>query len=203
VEHGGERQVAASLDNIRPDHVARYELAATYIQPKSRVLDMACGVGYGSSIIASQTDCESVLSIDISDNAIDYATKHYSHPKITYRCGDCLESPLEPEWFDIAVVFETIEHVQEYPKLLTRVQNALRPGGRLILSTPNQLHLPYNKKRFPFHVRHFTPDELQDTLAQAGFGIVSVFAQPERKKKVVVDGWEGVFNIVVCEKPVS
>lgn len=198
---GGERQAAATLGNIRADHRARYEFAATYVQPKSRILDMACGVGYGSYILASQTDCESILSIDISADAIDYATRHWSHPKITYLCDDCLVTPLEHESFDFAITFETIEHIQEYPGLLDRFYQVLIPGGRLILSTPNQLYMPFSQERFPFHIRHFTPDELQSLIADAGFKFIGVFSQPNRRRKLIVDGWKGVFNILIAEKP--
>lgn len=200
VQGNGERQAAPTLDGIRPDHVARYEFAARLIPRRGRVLDMACGVGYGAYIMSRSRRCAEILAVDRSAQAIEYAKQCYSSSKIAYRLDDCLTTPLEPESYDLAVCFETIEHIQQPEQLLGRFCAALRPHGRLVLSTPNQAALPYSAAAFPFHVRHYRPAELEDLIGRSGLSIQEAYSQPSLKTKRIVSGWEGCFNIAVCAK---
>ena len=198
---GGERQAAKTLDGIRPDHVGRYEFATQYVPDKGQVLDMACGVGYGAYILASQTNCQNILAIDISRDGIKYANQHYRSPKITYRQADCLTTNLKPDNFDVVVSFETVEHIQNDKLLIKRFFAALKPDGKLILSTPNQLLMPFISEKFPFHIRHYTPEELIALITSVGFSVESCFSQPNKRSTELIPGWEGLFNIVVCSKP--
>lgn len=198
---GGERQAAPTVDGIRSDHVARYELAVKFIPENAVILDMACGVGYGSNIFATKTDCELVLAVDRSEDAIEYARQYYNSPKIVYRQDDCSTTPLDPESFDVAASFETIEHIKEDKKLLNLFFKVLKQGGKLILSTPNQLKMIYTSERFPFHVRHYTPAELTDLLESVGFSVDKVFSQPDSASKTINLGSEGQYLIFICSKP--
>ena len=72
----GERQVAPTLDGIRRDHVARYEFAARVLPTPSRVIDFACGVGYGTRILGDAG--HQALGFDVDKEAIAYARKHYA-----------------------------------------------------------------------------------------------------------------------------
>jgi len=196
----GERQVAPTLDGIRVDHTARYHFAASKIPPDSRILDMACGVGYGSFILAQETDCASITAVDISQDAISYARTHYATPKIGYIQGDCLDVALPPAAYDIAISFETLEHITDDSRLLRRFNELLVPDGKLILSTPNQLVKPYKPEKFPFHVRHYTPDELTALTGSAGFDIQAVWSQAGNHAPALAEGWNGAFNIILCTK---
>lgn len=105
------KQVAPELGGIREDHIGRYKFAQAFIGEDDVVLDCACGVGYGSYILATGTGLSSIDAVDIEEQAIAYAKKHYSHEKIEHKAADifCLELP--DEHYDVICSFETIEHL--------------------------------------------------------------------------------------------
>lgn len=203
VKGGGERQAAPDWSGIRADHTSRYELACNFIPDDAAVLDICCGVGYGSKILAEKTNCKSVQSVDKSEDAINYGRTYYSDPKITFHCSDCFEAPLEKESFDAIVSFETVEHIQEDKAFIERLHTLLKPNGTLILSTPNEELMPYHIDKFPFHFRHYTPNELKTFIESSGFSIENVYSNAHRKSKEVIDGWNGPFNIVISKKQVT
>lgn len=194
----GERQAAPTIDGIRADHVARYRLALDYIRAHDRVLDIACGVGYGSHLIATSSACARVTAIDRSPQALAYARQHYQAPTIDFIQADCVQAPLPAGQFDVAVSFETVEHLPDDVAFIKQLHAALRPAALLLLSTPNQQHLPYAPDRFPHHQRHYTPDAISALLQDHGFRIQRVFAQPDNSSAEIIDGWDGWFNIIVA-----
>lgn len=196
----GERQASPWLCGIRPDHRGRYQLAARFVPPGAAVLDLACGVGYGSYILATRSSCREIVSVDLGEEAIAYARRHYAHPKITFVHGDAFAVPLEPGRFDAVVSFETVEHVEEDRRLLARFHEALRPGGLLVLSTPNELRMPYSPEGYRHHRRHYRPEELKALLEETGFRIREVFSQSEQLSSATAPGWEGKFNLAVCTR---
>ncbi|MFK8186332.1 MAG: class I SAM-dependent methyltransferase [Phormidesmis sp.] len=197
---GGERQASKYLQGIRDDHLGRYELVLPYVSPQAKVLDMACGVGYGSYMIASETNCQSILAVDISKDAIAYGESYYSSEKIQYRCDNCFTTDIEAAIYDIAISFETIEHIKDDETLLKIFFDSLKPEGLLFLSTPNQLEMPYTKDYFPFHVKHYLPSDLKVLVESSGFKILEVFSQPNNTSREFIEGWNGKFNILVCLK---
>ena len=159
----GERQVSPTLEGIRRDHLARYEWAAKTLRKESRVIDAACGIGYGSFILAKAG--HRVFAFDISAEAIDYAKEHYSHPNITYRVADVTQlTDLQP--CDAAVSFETIEHLAN-PALLLQKLAANAP--LLLASVPNETYFPW--RGYAFHHRHYTADEFLTLLESVGYRV--------------------------------
>tara|TARA_Y100000034_G_scaffold72127_1_gene86982 strand:+ start:4510 stop:4785 length:276 start_codon:yes stop_codon:yes gene_type:complete len=73
----GERQIGSNLQEIEPKHVERYEFANRYVNKNDTVLDAACGIGYGSAILAKKAG--EVLSADCSSEAINYCKKHWDN----------------------------------------------------------------------------------------------------------------------------
>jgi 2-polyprenyl-3-methyl-5-hydroxy-6-metoxy-1,4-benzoquinol methylase len=200
VAHAGERQASPWLSGIRPDHRGRYRLAAGLLPPGAEVLDLACGVGYGSYILASRSACARVVAVDRSEDAIAFGHRHYAHPRITYRVGDAMSIDLAPGSFDAVVSLETIEHVQEDERLLRIFQGLLRPGGQLVLSTPNEERMPFTPEGYRYHVRHYRPADLQTLLERTGFGLREVFSQEDRMSSALAPGWDGLYNVVVCTR---
>ncbi len=194
---GGERQASASIDRIRADHVTRYRFAAELIGPGARVVDAACGVGYGSWIMADASPCASIIALDLSADAIAYGRSFYAHEKIDFRVADCLNTGLPDASADTFVSFETIEHIEDAPAFLREIRRILKPGGRLIGSTPNEEQLVFSPEAFPFHFRHYLPSQLTALLGAEGFALDRVVSNVHRKKPGVVEGWDGPFNIFV------
>jgi 2-polyprenyl-3-methyl-5-hydroxy-6-metoxy-1,4-benzoquinol methylase len=82
-----ERQVTPSLQNIRPDHMARYKFTSESLsQFEGKVLDCACGIGYGSYVLVSNNANLDVTGVDIDQAAINYARQHYAHTNADYLC---------------------------------------------------------------------------------------------------------------------
>jgi 2-polyprenyl-3-methyl-5-hydroxy-6-metoxy-1,4-benzoquinol methylase len=197
---GGERQAASTLDGIRQDHVARYEFALNFLSEGALVLDVGCGVGYGSFILATRSRCTKILAIDIDGGAIRYARVFYRHPKIHYLKADCYKVNLFAKGVDTVICFETIEHLEEDSLFLKKIYEAIKAGGRLVLSAPNQAFMPFDKKCFPFHKRHYLPGDLSRLILDSGFVLKNVFSQTQCHPKEINPGWEGFYNILVCEK---
>lgn len=126
-------------------HLARYQLACQFVRPGDRVLDAACGLGYGSAIIAAGSSARSVTGLDESASAIDYAIANHGSDEasrdnpITFHQGDAQDlSRFGDESFDTLVSFETLEHLPDPDRFLDEARRVLKPGGRILLSIPNQ-----------------------------------------------------------------
>src|SRR5207249_9324746 len=102
--------------------------------PEKRVLDIACGEGYGSAALA-RAGAASVVGVDISAEACEHARRKYG---VDARVGRADRIPLPAGSIDVIVSFETIEHVERPESFLNECVRVLAPGGALILSTPNR-----------------------------------------------------------------
>lgn len=183
----GERQVAPSLDGIRRDHVARYEWAAERLPARSRVVDFACGVGYGTQLLADAGHV--ATGYDQSAEAVGYARKFYPRAEYRQARDTC---PLRQ--FDAAVCFETIEHVDDPHALL----ESLRGGNLLLASVPNEAVMPFGAG-FAFHKRHYTRGQFAELLAETGWRPVEWWGQRDDQSSVERD-LEGRTLIVVAER---
>src|SRR5690625_2873944 len=125
-------------DYMLIEHLARYHFANLYV--KGRVLDLACGSGYGTHIIAKRcrNQLNEVIGIDNSREALDYARYSYYHPKSTFIEEDVVsvKLPIQIWQFDFIVSFEMVEQINEDEQFLSIIYNMLQLGGSLILSTP-------------------------------------------------------------------
>ena len=122
-------------------HLARYMLARRYVpQDGGLILDTACGLGYGSAILASGAPSARVVGLDASAFAINYAAVNFSPrlPNLEFREGDvCQLGNFADGAVDLVVSFETVEHLQEPEIFLAEVKRVLKPGGVFIGSVPN------------------------------------------------------------------
>ena len=187
-----ERQQAATLSGIHKGHLERYFFAAQ--TAKGRVLDAACGCGYGSHILSGNGS--RVVGIDIEPSAIEWAKRHYAGPG--YICGDVMDAPWLGK-FDYAVSFETIEHL---PDPLTFLKLLKEDAFGLICSTPNQENYPFDPSKFEGddypHLKHYTPGELDALLEEAGWTVVEHHCQ-KTKIGPVESGSNGMFIVYVAE----
>lgn len=171
----GERQVAPTRDGIRRDHVARYEWAAGRLA--GRVLDLACGIGYGTQILARRG--LKATGMDLDAEALAYARAHYAHPRAHYRRADASKpSALGPH--DAAVCFETIEHIADPLPLLKSLR---RSTGTLIASVPNEDAFPW-QPAYAFHHRHYTRAQFEALLNAAGWEVAEWWGQAGPESEV-------------------
>lgn len=142
LEDTGERMIPDIHDGnlIYGEHLARYEFVLELIKGKS-VLDIASGSGYGSYLMAKHA--KSVKGVDISKEAINYASNKYSCKNLQFIVGNASTIPFEDNKFDIVTSFETLEHIDEdQAKFISEIKRVLKPGGLLIISTPNDKVVP-------------------------------------------------------------
>jgi O-antigen biosynthesis protein len=144
---------------IEAEHFARYAWAAQFASGK-RVLDAACGVGYGTTILGDAGAVETI-GVDLDPEVIARADSE-APAGVSFRVGDLRDLPFGDSAFDLVVCFEAIEHVSEPGRVLDELGRVLGEKGVLIVSTPNRdVYTPGN----PFHLRELTPNELEAELA--------------------------------------
>lgn len=176
-------------------HVIRYGWACNYIKPGDRVLDAACGLGYGGHIIRHLTQAAKVVGIDGSEYAVDYAVKSFpcKGDRAEYRLGKLPEllTTFEDASFDAIISFETLEHVEEPQLLLREFDRLLTPGGRVIVSVPNDWSDETGKDPNPYHLHVYNRDKLKAELS-THFILEEAFAQTATQCKNSSQGnvWE-------------
>jgi 2-polyprenyl-3-methyl-5-hydroxy-6-metoxy-1,4-benzoquinol methylase len=138
-------------------HAARYLFAMRFCVHKN-VLDAACGEGYGTWILSWAADYASGIDIDVK--SIIHASYMYERQpdsRVVYSVKDAEHIDWTPESLDVAVSFETIEHLHNPRALVTGVYRALKPGGLYLVSAP------WNSGSV-FHVKDYTKQDLIDVL---------------------------------------
>jgi SAM-dependent methyltransferase len=158
----GERYVPQIGGEIQLEHVHRYLVAREYATGKD-VLDIACGEGFGSAILANSA--RSVVGVDIAAEAVEHAAACYRLGNVQFRQGSCTEIPLDSDSIDLVVSFETIEHHDEHKAMMAEIKRVLRPDGMLIISSPDKKEysiLP--NYRNPFHVRELFKEEFEELI---------------------------------------
>lgn len=179
IVNSGEQFIpGVSSTRLADEHQARYIFALAYVKEK-KVLDIACGTGYGSAKLAGVAS--SVIGVDISKESIAYAIEHYSGPKVSFLERSATDSDLfSAETFDVIVSFETIEHLDVVQRrlFLLNLHKWLKPNGILILSTPNKtVTSPFTRYPMnPHHVIEFSLTDLERELAPL-FQASSVYGQ--------------------------
>ena len=191
---------ADSLERLVPDELApgdltggqalriaveRYEFAARHARP-GRLLDVACGVGYGTRLLADRAGGVDALGIDLSPEAIGYARRRYAGARTRFDLADAMQWS-DPDGFDTIVSIETIEHLPSPAAFVARLVRMLRPGGVLVASVPTTPSLDAN----PHHLhdfsersfrRLFAPHHLAERAALAQdqpFGLAAILARRE------------------------
>ena len=144
------------------EHFARYAVLAPIVCGK-RVLDIACGEGYGSWFL-KEWGAREVVGVDISADAIDAAKNRFSREGVSFLVGDACRAQdfLEHASFDLIVSFETIEHVADPLVFLAGLRSLASPGAGIFISCPNDhIVMPADQSN-PFHLRKYTFKEFQN-----------------------------------------
>jgi 2-polyprenyl-3-methyl-5-hydroxy-6-metoxy-1,4-benzoquinol methylase len=159
-----------------------------------RVVDMACGEGYGSDVLARRA--ASVVGVDANPEAHEHARLRYRRPNLRFE-RDLVESFAEP--CDAVVFLQTIEHVQDPGAILDHFAAMLAPGGVAYVSTPNLLTLApagAEKSDNPWHVKEYRAAEFQ-ALCEAHFERVELYGLFHARKLrlhelAIRAGWDTV-----------
>lgn len=170
------------------EHRARYNFAAE-LAASRRVLDVACGSGFGSAILAD-AGASSVVGVDRAPAALQ-AAAGYRSDVVSFERAEIEALPFQDEAFDLVVCFETIEHVADVSAALAELRRVLRSDGSLVISTPNPPpgHRPGEEPANPFHLRELGLGELSALLGSR-FDDVRLFGQRPSARYRPCPYWE-------------
>lgn len=191
------------------EHVVRYAALASLVSER-RVLDIACGEGYGSWLL-KEWGAASVIGVDVSADAVQAAQRQFGREGVQYLAADAcsVAEKLTPGSFDLIASFETLEHLEDPERFLAGLKTLAAPGAQIFISCPNDhVALPPDQSN-PFHLRKFTFEEFK-TCCEAvlgpasdwllgvnvqGYGLVSESATQIR------DEPRGAAEIIMASKP--
>ena len=206
-----DANVAINDKRRRLFHIDRYEFAANYLKHKikkdSLILDAACGTGYGSDIL-KETEPNKIIGVDVSSEAIAYASKKYGNNICTFRVADIMDmAGFDNDIFDAVVSFETIEHIEKPLTFLENIKRLLKKGGIFIVSTPNKWGITkdhkfdYDYSLFQGHLSQFF--QIEQTYAQNS-GCIELWVNrgaPRRLERATPENIEQAeCFIAVCRK---
>lgn len=189
----GERFLPEIAGDIYIEHYLRYYAILPFMKNK-KVLDIACGSGYGSDLIANEAS--KVCGVDISSDTISHAEKTYRKNNLEFLVGSTSNIPYEDNTFDVVVSFETIEHHDEHEQMMNEIKRVLKPDGVLIISSPDKIY--YNKtlnEPNKFHVKELEFNEFENLL-KAHFKNTSFYFQANVYGSIIVNDISEKLTIV-------
>ena len=136
-------------------HLIAYKEAAKIIG--GTVLEIGSGEGYGVMELAPSSDKFVAL-----DKYMPHLPTDFKNNNITFLQQEV--PPLkgvQTESVDFVVTFQVIEHIQNDEFFLNEIKRVLKPGGKLIMTTPNSL---MSLTRSPWHIREYTPEQMHDIM---------------------------------------
>src|SRR5690348_12943295 len=174
MSHEKERYVPGDAGEIWYEHWHRYHFALPLAEGR-RVLDAACGEGYGTALLA--TRAAHATGVDVSPEVVAAARRRYGErANVEFRAARCEATGLADASVDLVVSFETIEHVADPAALVQEATRVLAPGGLFVVSTPNKgVYSDARDYRNPFHAHELERADFERMLA-ARFERVAVFA---------------------------
>lgn len=169
-------------------HEAAYEHLLPYTDGQ-RVLEVGCGEGYGAALLASRAAVVTGVDYD----ALTVAHAAHAYPQAAFVRGNLAALPMASGAVDVLATLQVIEHVWNHPEFVRECRRVLRPGGVLVVTTPNRLTFspgldaPVN----PFHTREFTAAELADLLHDGGFEVDAIRGLHAGARLVALDAAHG------------
>jgi SAM-dependent methyltransferase len=178
-------------------HLAVYEWIGARVLG-ARVIDMACGEGYGSAVLAR--GAAAVVGVDANPEAHDHARLRYRQDNLRFERG-LVETHGEAGAFDAVVFLQTIEHVQDPVAVLRHLRGLLAPGGVAYVSTPNLLTIApagAEKSTNPWHVMEYRAHEF-DALCRRVFDRVDLLGLRHARRLRIHElalrcGWDAVHH---------
>lgn len=194
-------------------HIARYKWARHLVGDSSCVMDIACGSGYGSYIIAKANPNSRVIGVDYDPRALIIAQRIYTLPNLSYQAGDIVnwkfesgESMGSP---NTVVSFDTLEHLDHRDITLVRIAENLCKDGQLIFSTPSGHQDPVLKPGWEYHKIEYSGSFLFNLMSRF-FNIIQF---PDDRSLPFMDFWDQLnsakplywnrMNPIVCKSPIK
>lgn len=157
-------------------HSQRYNFACSFIKSADTVLDMGCGEGFGTDILAGKA--KKAVGVDYHEMVVNQARQKYGTKRdnISFMSGDCYQLRFDSP-FDVVCAFDLIEHLPDDVLFIKKMSEVLKKNGTLILSTPNKLiHMLQLGKIYEFHQKEYFHSEIID-LVKARFSNIEVYVQ--------------------------
>jgi ubiquinone/menaquinone biosynthesis C-methylase UbiE len=200
----GERLETFVLNETTLEHLHRYAIAKELVKNKT-VLDIACGEGYGSYLLAD--DSVTITGIDIDAETIEKAKIKYKKTNLVFAVGNVENIPATDAKYDVVVSFETLEHISNHDRMLSELKRVLKPTGLLIISTPDKLN--YSDKpnyKNPFHERELYKTDFQNLVSHYFKNTCYLFQQSGLSSIIVPQSsagtpitYKGDFNHITTE----
>ena len=165
---GGERLVVKNWEKAKNSqdlvilaHIQRYEWVSPLIK-NFHVLDAGCGTGYGTHYLAN-TGAASIIGIDKSFEAINFAKKYRKRKNLEYKVMDVCKTEFRENTFDAIISFEVLEHLSSInqEKFISETRKILKPKGVLYISCPNA---SLSEGINPYHLKELTKTEFEQLL---------------------------------------
>jgi 2-polyprenyl-3-methyl-5-hydroxy-6-metoxy-1,4-benzoquinol methylase len=171
-----ERQ---ELNEVSPwwgEHVHRYNEVIKQLKGKEDILDIACGTGFGSNLLASKIN-GNVIGGDLSSETIELCKNFWNASNLSFQVMDGTQLKFEDNTFDVVVSFETIEHTTAFNEMITEFKRVIKKGGKLFISTPNRLiNSPSGIVTNPYHTQEWYYKEFVELL-EVHFDTYQLFGQ--------------------------
>jgi len=203
---------------IYKGYIKRYLFCKNFFSNK-RILDVACGDGFGSYLLSENN--KKVIGLDIDKYQIKNNKSNFIRRNLDFMVGDATNLKFKNNYFDAIVSFETIEHTQNTNQFLSELKRVLKKDGFLLISSINKKFtkgLFKDEKINKFHLREFTKEELIEDISKY-FKIISIYRQRPIRKNVFVkyldilgyiikspiivrdsEDISGTNNIILCKK---
>ncbi|MEM7250894.1 MAG: class I SAM-dependent methyltransferase [Pseudomonadota bacterium] len=154
------------------EHLVEYDWVKSFC-PNQRVIELGCGFGYGTRRVAEVAD--QVVAYDVDDELLSQL-QPFATDNLTFAMYDGDRLPLADDAVDVAFSLHVVEHVDDPKAFLEEQRRVTRPGGAVLVGTPNGAErlLPGQRPWNPYHLREYRPAEFV-SLMQSVFPTFEVF----------------------------